>query len=496
LKHDEFRYWVDISPPKRTVNHMVELAGWCFIKHGGAAAKLRVRIRNLLGSKIFSTFERAARPDVVTSFPSDCTSSECGFHFHVPVRLGANVLELEAKAGDDWSLITRTFVLRLPRISSVRRRKVKPWPKDDPLVSVVIPCYNQGRYVLDALESVLQQTFSRVEAIIVNDGSDDLETIEVLAGIREAIVVNQPNLKLPSARNTGIARARGKWICCLDSDDRLAPTYLEKCLFLLETEGLDICGSLQRNFGDSTSDLNPGLFSLEHLLRENCMIVAGVFRKELWKRAGGYDPEMVSGYEDWEFWIRLAKAGARAALIEEPLFFYRKHGHSMVDDATRQHTQITSYIQQKHSDCYTNPDWVARLDAARAQNFLPLGHSNLLPAPLNSVNHRCNILLTMPFLTIGGAETIVSQLCEHLSRLPFRFVIVTTSPPTKIKETVPLGLRRQPSRSFTFPGSCLARDGPISSTISSKAGPSIFCGKLGQAMFTSNFRGLSSAFRH
>jgi glycosyltransferase involved in cell wall biosynthesis len=422
LNRDEFHYWIDISPPKRTANVVVELAGWCFPKEGGAPAQLRVRIRNLLGSKVFGTFARPSRPDVAAAFPTHRTSPECGFHFRVPLRLGANVLELEARAGGHWALITRTHVWRLPRAF---QRGRNPWPKDAPLVSVVIPCYNQGRYVLDALESVRWQTFSRVEAIIVNDGSDDPETIEILSGIREAMVVNQPNLKLPSARNTGINRARGKWICCLDADDRLAPTYLEKCLFLLETDDLDLCGSLQRNFGDSTADLNPGRFTLEHLLRENCMIAGAVFRKELWKRVGGYDSKMVSGYEDWEFWIRLAKAGARAAVIEEPLFFYRKHGHSMIDDATAQHSRIASYIQRKHSDCYRNPGRVARMDAARAHRFPPIGYDSLVSAP---VSHRRTILLAMPFLTIGGAETIVSQLCAHLSRMEFRFVIVTTTP--------------------------------------------------------------------
>src|SRR5260370_34379434 len=146
------------------------------------------------------------------------------------------------------------------------------------------------------------------------------------------------------------------------------------------------------------------------------MIVAGVFRKELWKRAGGCDPKMVSGYEDWEFWIRLAIAGARAAVIEEPLFFYRKHGRSMIDDATGQHALITSYIRQKHSGCYENPDWVAQMDTARAQPVPPLGYDNLVPAPSTSATHRCTILLAMPSLTTGEAETVIRQICARLSR--------------------------------------------------------------------------------
>src|SRR5260370_19075800 len=109
--HDEFLHWIDISPPKRTVNDFVELAGWCYVRRGGRAGEMRVRIRNLLGFTVLNKFQRASRPDVVTAFPSDCTSPACGFHFLVPVRLGASVLNLEAKTDDDkWALVTRTFV--------------------------------------------------------------------------------------------------------------------------------------------------------------------------------------------------------------------------------------------------------------------------------------------------------------------------------------------------------------------------------------------------
>jgi len=157
------------------------------------------------------------------------------------------------------------------------------------VVTAVIFCYNQGKSSLEALESVLGQTFSRTEAIIVDDGSDDPATIEVLRSVRSAVVLHQPRRNAAQARNMGVRRARGKWICCLNPGDRLAPTYLEKCLFLLETESLDLCGQPD----------------------EHRKMAPWIYRKELWSEAGGYDPGTETGTEDWELWIWLSHYGAK-----------------------------------------------------------------------------------------------------------------------------------------------------------------------------------------
>lgn len=236
--------------------------------------------------------------------------------------------------------------------------------KNKPLVSVVIPCFNYGRYMEEAVDSILAQTWQDIEIIVVDDGSDDLHTLHILDCLKKpkTRILRQKNGKPSSARNAGIHMSQGKYICCMDADDKLSPTYLEKCLLRLESGDVDICGSWQQDFGDSQLIQIPGPFSLKRLLHENCLIVASVFRKDMWEYVGGYDETMVDGYEDWEFWIRLAGVGARASTIQEPLFWYRKHGKSMMDKARQNHEHIVKHIRVMHRRLLRNPAKVFCID--------------------------------------------------------------------------------------------------------------------------------------
>jgi glycosyltransferase involved in cell wall biosynthesis len=224
-------------------------------------------------------------------------------------------------------------------------------------VSVVIPCHNHGQYLMDAVDSVLAQTWRDLEVIIVDDGSDDPETIRIIDAVRlpRTRMIRQPNLKLPAARNAGIAASAGAYICCLDADDKLEPSYIEKCMHHLVAEGYDICGSWQRNFGTEDAVHRPGRFDFPSLLKSNRMIYCAMFPKRLWELAGGFDPAMEDGYEDWEFWIRLASLGARAWVIPEPLFLYRKHGRSKVDAARERHDELVTRIRSKYQGVIPGP---------------------------------------------------------------------------------------------------------------------------------------------
>ena len=435
--HDAFLHWIDFPVPRRTTSRNVELAGWCLKQSGGPAPQLRVRIRSLLGSQLITTCEWVERSDALATVSSAQVSPRCGFEFRVPLRLGANLLDLEVHRASSWTVLSRAWVWRSPGSASwdnvprQRFRKGGAWPKDLPLVSVVIACHGQDQHFVEAFDSVLAQTFSRFELIIVHKGYGDHKAVENLSGVRSAFVIHQPDHNLPAAWNAGISRARGKWICCLDSYARLTPTYLEKCVFVLETDDFDICGSLQQNLNSGTEIWAPGPFKLERLIHENCMIGAAVFRKELWKRVGGYDPRMGSGFEDWEFWIRLAKTGARATCIPEPLFLYRAPA-LLTAIASKEHRKIVSYIRQKHADCFTNPAKVLLVDETQNQQLSPRSYRNLLPTVVSSPSKRpYAILVALPSLEIGGGEARVSRICSHLSRQGFRFVIISTEAPNR-----------------------------------------------------------------
>ena len=343
--------------------------------------------------------------------------------FFLPVRLRDKILQ------NFYRVQQRIYQLRY----KIRNAK---WPEKNPLVSVVIPCYNYGKYIEEAIDSVLAQTWHDFEIIVVDDGSNEPETLQVLDSLQKpkTRVLRQENLKLPAARNRGIGAAKGKYICCLDADDTIAPTYLEKCVYRLETDDLDICGSWQQNFENETETLVPGNFSLEALLESNRMINAAVFRRSLWRKTGGYDEKMTDGYEDWEFWIRMAAAGAKATVIAEPLFFYRKHGPSMIEDTLKKHESIVQSIRSKHAKLLVKPKTHAASNNVYAG---PVQHSlRNLNRFQGETSDRLNILIALPYMTLGGGERIISRICSRLSQKKIGFIIINTvSPAAELGDT-------------------------------------------------------------
>ena len=125
--------------------------------------------------------------------------------------------------------------------------------KNSPLVSIIIPCYNYGQYVEEAIDSVLNQTIKNIEIIVVDDGSTDPNTIKILKNLKKpkTKIIHQENQTQAIARNNGIKISKGKYICCLDADDKLEPTYLEECIIRMEMENLDVCSTWLREFEDS-----------------------------------------------------------------------------------------------------------------------------------------------------------------------------------------------------------------------------------------------------
>lgn len=311
------------------------------------------------------------------------------------------------------------------------------WFPDKPLVSVIIPCFNYGQYLEAAIDSVLSQTFQNFEIIVVDDGSNDALTIEVLEHLDKpkTKIIRQSNQKLPSARNNGIKVAEGKYICCLDADDLLKPTYLEKCLIRLETENLDVCHTWIQEFGDSCAIGKPGQFDLESLIYYNCVSVSAVFKRTAWEKAGGYDEAMVDGYEDWNFWIAIAKMGTVGAQIDEPLFWYRKHGSSMIDSALEKHEMLCQRIQANHRELYSNRYLVKQIQQGRQTYVVKNGYVNLIQQFSESsqkyksqASRAGNILFALPWLVIGGADTVLMQLMQAL-KPEYGITICTTMKP-------------------------------------------------------------------
>lgn len=225
-------------------------------------------------------------------------------------------------------------------------------------VSVIIPCHNQGETLLETLNSVEAQTFRGFEVIVVDDGSTDPTTRDILGELKksETRVVHTSNQGLAAARNNGIREANGKYILPLDADDRIGPAYLEKAAAVLDAipdVGIVYCRA--ETFGEVRGPWKIPEYSLEQMLLDNIIFCSAMFRKEDWQQAGGYDTNMTYGWEDYDFWLSLIERGVGVYQIPEVLFFYRVAADSMVRSKTRaQKFEMFSRIFYKHQKLYTD----------------------------------------------------------------------------------------------------------------------------------------------
>ncbi|MEJ0107148.1 MAG: glycosyltransferase family A protein [Bacteroidota bacterium] len=204
-----------------------------------------------------------------------------------------------------------------------------------PLISVIIPCFNQGFYIKEALESLDKCNQDLFEVIIINDGSTDVFTNEYLKGLSSqgGQVIFQDNTGLGQARNNGIKKAKGKYILPLDSDNKIKPEYLTRGLEVFEKD--DDVAVVYGNagyFGDKGGTLRPGKFNLQLLMLRNYIDACAIIKKSVLERVGYYDNMKIMGLEDWDLWLRIAFAGYKFHYIDEVLFEYRVTGKSMINN--------------------------------------------------------------------------------------------------------------------------------------------------------------------
>jgi len=227
-----------------------------------------------------------------------------------------------------------------------------------PKVSVVIPCYNQGQYVIESLDSVLNQTYQNIEVIIVNDGSDDEHTASILNQIdlKTVQVHHTPNQGLAAARNKGIQMAEGSFILPLDADDFIAPEYVEQAVAVLKEKidvGIVYCRA--RLFGAVDTEWILPSFSLTEMLLDNVIFCSAMFRKSDWQAVGGYDPGMIYGWEDYDFWLSLIERGCGVYQIPKILFSYRVASGSMVRSKERwQKVAMFKRVFERHQKIFAD----------------------------------------------------------------------------------------------------------------------------------------------
>ena len=194
-------------------------------------------------------------------------------------------------------------------------------------VSVIIPCYNCGQYLNDAIESVKKQTFSDWEIIVIDDGSTDQETINILSALHcdsRIKLIRQSNNGPAHARNSGISQAQGELILPLDADDTISPYYMEEAVPLFEkNDNLGIVYCRAQKFGKETGEWILPSYSAQRMAFDNMIFVSAFFKKSDWELVGGFPNYAYFGMEDYAFWLRLLRLGREVYRIDKILFNYR-----------------------------------------------------------------------------------------------------------------------------------------------------------------------------
>lgn len=222
-----------------------------------------------------------------------------------------------------------------------REIKINADGQNRPLVSVIMPAYNAEKYIAEAIESVISQTYANWELFVLDDCSTD-RTAEIAEGFAETdsrirLLKNSQNMGVANTRNRGFDLARGEWIALLDSDDVWRSDKLEKQLALAKESGADIVYSSYHLIGESGESLRdylvPEMTTYEELLKENVLGCSTVLMHRKVLSNHRFSKEYY--HEDYIFWLELLHSGYCAAGCKEPLVDYRIVKGSRSNDKLR-----------------------------------------------------------------------------------------------------------------------------------------------------------------
>lgn len=229
-----------------------------------------------------------------------------------------------------------------------------------PCVSVVIPVYNAGAPLKEAIDSALSQEHVQVEVLVVDDGSTCSVTRQILADYGDQIrCFTQKNSGPAAARNLGVQNASHEWIAFLDQDDIWLPGKLQKQMAVAGETGADVVYTNARNFGEleRVAELRcepaqmPCEDVFESLLLDNVLTMAGVMiRRSTFIAAGCFRPEF-AGVDDWDMWLKVSAAGAKFAAIPEALILYRWHSGSL----SKRHHQMKDLREKVLAEALNSP---------------------------------------------------------------------------------------------------------------------------------------------
>jgi glycosyltransferase involved in cell wall biosynthesis len=230
-----------------------------------------------------------------------------------------------------------------------------------PDTTAVVPCFNYGRFLEEAVNSLLEQSPEPPRVVVADDGSTDPDTRAVLERLPAGVeVLRLANGGVAAARNAGAARADTPFLLFLDADDRLAPGALAALRSALAAEpGAGFAYGDQRFFGDWEGEMRFPPYDPLRLLDRHLIGPTALMRAELVRDTGGYDPAFAL-YEDWEIWLAALAAGWHGVHVDAITHEYRQHGTSKLSTDRRRYRAFRRQAMAKHDALYADRAALAR----------------------------------------------------------------------------------------------------------------------------------------
>jgi glycosyltransferase involved in cell wall biosynthesis len=293
-------------------------------------------------------------------------------------------------------------------------------PRAPAPILVITPFYNAGPEFQATAASVLAQTYSNWEWLIVDDGSTRPESQARLAAVegsdpRVRVVRADHNCGLSAARNTGVEYCQAPYFLQLDADDLIEPTFIEKCLWALASHPeWAFCNSWSIGFGSKAYLWDRGFERGRDFLAENQVTPTAVIRRQADRAIGGHDERIRDGLEDWDYWLKMAAHGLWGGTLPEYLTRYRHHATPTFwpnRDDPRRKMEFRRELRRRYPRLW-QPGGFPVPQAPPPAGIAPAPEASAPPAPTG----QRRVLLLLPWFSLGGADRFNLSLLEQFTR--------------------------------------------------------------------------------
>ena len=310
----------------------------------------------------------------------------------------------------------------------------RDYKNKEPVISVVIPFYNDKAYIEQSVNSVLNQTFPYYEILIIDDGSKDEESLKKLDEVAkqdERIkVFHKENEGLSATRDYGASKSQenAKYLMFLDSDDLLEPTYLECAYWTLETNN-DAAWVYSDSIGFDADDYTWNKwFDSEKMKKENELVSAAMVRKTDFNAVGGYGLREKAVNEDWNFWLKLIAIGKYPVHMSYYGQWYRRKKTGELKKSKDNRNRALEIINETASKI-TKPVVAIQYPKQDYKYDLLLDKVETIVQPeLQEGSRKVNLLFIVPWLITGGADRFNLNLVKGLDKERYNITVLTTEP--------------------------------------------------------------------